>query len=203
MLRRIVEFIQPIALSLGGPGLLLIAVLDSSFLSFPEVPDLLLVLLVVEHPDRWIYYALMATTGSVAGCLALYTVFRKGGEAMLRRRFKPERIERAFGLIRRYGMFAVVVPAILPPPAPFKIFVILAGASGIPVRKFLAAVVIGRGFRYTSEAFLAYYYGEAAIAYISENLRPLSLWIAGGVGVLGMAYIIWRQRSQKRSSVEH
>jgi membrane protein YqaA with SNARE-associated domain len=203
MLRRIVEFIQPIALSLGGPGLLLIAFLDSSFLSFPEIPDLLLVWFVVEHPQRWAYYALMATTGSVAGCFALYSVFRKGGEAMLRRRFKAARVERALGLIRRYGLLAVVVPAILPPPAPFKIFVILAGASGIPVRKFLGAVVIGRGARYTSEALLAYYYGEAAITYISENLRPLSLWIAGGVGVLGIAYIIWRQRSQKRRSVEH
>src|SRR5688572_27359496 len=115
MLRRIVEFIQPLALSLGGPGLLLIAFLDSSFLSFPEVPDLLLVLLVVEHPQWWMYYALVATAGSVAGCFTLYSVFRKGGEAMLRRRFSPERVERSLGIIRRHGLLAVVVPAILPP----------------------------------------------------------------------------------------
>lgn len=203
MLRRLVEFIQPIALSFGGPGLLLVAVLDSSFIPLPEVPDLLLVWFVVHHPARWLYYAAMATAGSLVGCYILYSVFRKGGEAMLRRRMRPEKAERALGLIRKYGLLAVLVPAILPPPAPFKIFVILAGASGIPVRRFLAAVLIGRGFRYGTEAYLAYRYGESAVQYIGENLGPLSLRVALVVAVLGAAYVVWRRRAQRRQSVEN
>jgi membrane protein YqaA with SNARE-associated domain len=203
MLRRLVEFIQPFAAGLGGPGLVLVAFLDSSFIPLPEVPDFMLVWFVVQHPSRWLYYAALTTAGSVAGCYVLYSVFRKGGEAMLKRRFRPERLERGLGIIRRYGLLAVVVPAILPPPAPFKIFVILAGASAIPVRRFLAAVVIGRGLRYFSEAYLAYHYGDAAIAYISENLAPLFFWVAVTVAVLGVAYIVWRVRSQRRRSVEN
>jgi membrane protein YqaA with SNARE-associated domain len=206
MLRRLVEFIQPFAASLGGPGLLLVAVLDSSFIPLPEVPDLLLVWFVVQHPSRWLYYAGMTTLGSVIGCYTLYSIFRKGGEAMLRRRFKPERLERGLGVIRRYGLLAVLIPAILPPPAPFKIFVILAGASGIPVRRFLMAVILGRGFRYFAEALLAYHYGSSAMAYISENLGPLSFSVAAVVAVLGAVYIVWRRRSrrpQAGSSVEN
>jgi membrane protein YqaA with SNARE-associated domain len=203
MLRRLVDFIQPIAAGLGGPGLLLIAFLDSSFLTFPEVPDFLLVWFVVRHPSRWIYYAAMATVGSVAGCYALYAVFRKGGEALLKRRFRPERWERYLGVIRRYGLFAVVVPAILPPPAPFKIFVILAGVSAIPTHRFLIAVTIGRGMRYVAEALLAYHFGSAAMQYISENLAPISFWTAVVVASLGAAYIVIRQRTQKRRSVEN
>ena len=82
---RITTWIEAFALSVGAPGLFIIAFLDSSFLSFPEVNDLLIVLMVVNHPERMVLYATMATLGSVAGCLALYFVGRKGGHALSRR----------------------------------------------------------------------------------------------------------------------
>ncbi len=85
---RITAWIEAFALSVGGPGLFIIAFLDSSFLSFPEVNDLLIVLMVINHPERMVFYATMATLGSVAGCLALYFVGRKGGNALLQKRFK-------------------------------------------------------------------------------------------------------------------
>src|SRR5262245_27319037 len=99
----IVEWIKGFAISLGGPGLFVIAFLDSSFLSFPEVNDLLIIYLTTQHEERMLYYALMTTLGSIAGCLALYTVARKGGEAFLKKRFKPAYIERATATFRRYG----------------------------------------------------------------------------------------------------
>jgi membrane protein YqaA with SNARE-associated domain len=198
MLHRFVEFVQPLAASLGGPGLVLIAFLDSSFLSFPEVPDFLLVWLVVQHPARWPYYASMTTVGSVLGCFAIYVVARRGGEAMMRRRIRASTLDRGLRAIRRYGLLAVFVPSLLPPPAPFKIFVILAGISGIPAGSFGAAIVLGRGLRYVAEALLAYRYGEQAMRYINENLGPLFLWAAFAVTVVTVGVLLWRRRSQTR-----
>jgi len=195
LLNRIVAFIRPLAEQMGGPGLALVAFLDSSFLSLPEVNDVLIVLLVIRYPERWLYYAGMTILGSVAGCFALYLVGRAGGEAFLRRRFSARRIERGLGVFRRWGLLAVVVPSILPPPAPFKVFVLLAGAAGVRRSTFLVAVALGRGFRYGSEALLAYWYGEQATVFIRDNLPTVSLYVGVTVLVLGAAYLLWRRRT--------
>ena len=191
---RIVAWVQSVALSIGGPGLFFIAFLDSSFLSLPEINDLVVVLLVVQHKERMLYYALMATLGSLAGCLVLYYIGRKGGAALARRRFGGRRMERALTLYQRYGALAIAIPAVLPPPAPFKVFVLLAGIAGVPVLHFAAVIGLARGFRYTAEAWLAVRYGDQAIALIEENGRSLSIALA--VFVLGgvAAWLIWRAR---------
>jgi membrane protein YqaA with SNARE-associated domain len=192
---NLAETIRPIAEQLGGPGLALIAFLDSSFLSLPEVNDVLIVLLVIEHPSRWLYYAGMTTLGSMAGCFALYTVGRKGGEALLRRRFHERHVDRALATFRKYGLLTVIIPSILPPPTPFKIFVLMAGVAGVRSRTFLLAIAIGRGFRYGGEAFLAYRYGARATEFIRDNLPVLSVWAAAIVAVIGIAIILWRRRA--------
>src|SRR5918997_1647701 len=166
---RITAWIEAFALSVGGPGLFIIAFLDSSFLSFPEVNDLLIVLMVVNHPERMLFYATMATLGSIAGCLALYFVGRKGGEALLRKRFSGGNVERASNLMRKYGAMALIVPALLPPPAPFKIFVLMGGVAKIPLATFIWAIGLGRGVRYFGEGILAVMYGRPALDFIHEN----------------------------------
>jgi membrane protein YqaA with SNARE-associated domain len=191
---RIVTFIQPIAEQLGGPGLALVALLDSSFVSLPEVGDALIVLLVIQHPGRWMYYAAMTTLGSVAGCYALYSVGRKGGETFLQKRFSAKNIERGLAVFRRYGLLAVIVPSILPPPMPFKIFVLLAGVAKVRPATFLLAVALGRGLRYGGEAWLAYVYGKQATAFIHDNLPTISLWVGIAVAGLGLAFVLWRRR---------
>jgi membrane protein YqaA with SNARE-associated domain len=188
--------IQPIATQMGGPGLALVAFLDSSFLSLPEVSDLLIVFLVVQHPSRWLYYAAATTIGSIAGCYALYMVGRKGGEAMLRKRFNARHVERGLAIFQKYGLLAVIVPAILPPPMPFKIFVLLAGVARVRSATFLLAVFIGRGFRYGGEAWLAYIYGERATDFIRNNLPEISLIVGLTVLTLGIGFVIWRRRAR-------
>lgn len=195
---RVVEWIQGFALSLGGPGLFLIAFLDSSFLSFPEVNDLLIIWLTTQHPERMPYYALMTTLGSISGCLALYTLARKGGEAFLRKRFHERHIDRAMDLFQRYGLLAVLIPSILPPPAPFKIFVLAAGVARVKLTHFITAIAIGRGVRYFGEGLLAVWYGEAAAAFLRENARPIAIAIASACFVGGLAYIIWQRRRGAR-----
>ena len=139
---RIAAWIKAFALSIGAPGLFVIAFLDSSFLSFPELQDLLVIGMVVRHKELMLLYASMATLGSVAGCLALYFVGLKGEEALLRRRFHERHIDRAMGLMRKYGGLALLVPALLPPPAPFKIFVLMAGVAEVPLRTFITAIAL-------------------------------------------------------------
>jgi membrane protein YqaA with SNARE-associated domain len=193
-MHRAVDWVKGFALTLGGPGLFIIAFLDSSLLSFPEVVDLLLMGLVIQHKERVLYYALLSTLGSITGCFVLYGIARKGGEAFLRRRFAGHHVDRALRLFQKYGLLAVAIPSILPPPVPFKIFVFAAGVARVPPLEFLTAIAIGRGVRYFGEGFLALWYGEAAIAFLKENARTVALTLAAVVLALGIAWIWFRRR---------
>lgn len=192
---RIVAWVQTFALSIGGPGLFVVAFLDSSFLSLPEINDLLVVLLVIQHKERMAYYALLATLGSVAGCLVLYFLGRKGGEALVRRRFGGPRLDQAMALYQRYGVLAVAIPAILPPPSPFKVFVLLAGVARLPVAQFVSAVALARGLRYFGEGWLAVRYGDRALALLEEHGRTVSLVVAA---LVVAAVSIWLVRTRRR-----
>ena len=192
-MKRLLAWVQSVAVTIGGPGIFIIAFLDSSFLSFPEVVDLLIVTIAVQQPYRMVYYAAMATAGSVAGCLALYFVGRRGGEALLQSRFGRERLQRGTALFEKYGVWAVVVPSLLPPPAPFKLFVLLAGVSGMRPLRFTLAVLAGRAIRYFGEGLLALWYGRQTLEFLHEHGRIfglLSLAVAFGV----IAWVLLRRR---------
>ncbi len=188
------EWVQAFALTLGGPGLFLIAFLDSSFLSFPQVVDLLVIIMVTQHKERMLYYALMPTLGSIAGCFSLYSVARRGGEAFLRRRVGGRLVDRALAVFQKYGLLAVLVPAVLPPPAPFKVFVLAAGVARVRPLEFLLAVAIGRGIRYFGEALLAVWYGDHAAAFLRDNARAAALVLATTGLLAGAAWMVWRRR---------
>ena len=192
-MRRLLAWIQGFAESLGGPGLFIIAFLDSSFLSFPEVCDALIVLLTVQHPERMVFYALVTTAGSVAGCYSLYSVGRKGGEAFLRKRFHERHVDRALAVFRRHGMLSILVPSLLPPPMPFKIFVLAAGVSGMRDRDFLIAAAIGRSIRFFGAGLLALWKGRQALDWLHENAPAVGIVLAVLV-VIGAAAAIWRRR---------
>jgi membrane protein YqaA with SNARE-associated domain len=198
-MKRFAEWIQSTALAFGAPGLFVVAFLDSSFLSLPEINDLLLIWMVTRHKARMPLYALAATLGSIAGCLVLYYLGRKGGDALVRRRFGTERVDRGLAVMQRHGVMAVLIPSLLPPPAPFKIFVLLAGVARIAPSRFALAIGIGRGLRYFIEGLLAVQYGDQAIAYLENNLRTVSL-IVVGLLVLGLAaFFFWRKARSGKS----
>lgn len=191
---RLLAWLQGAGEALGGPGLFLIAFLDSSFLSFPNVVDLLIIADVVRHEAGWVYYALMPTLGSIAGCYVLYEFARRGGSRFLRRRVHERHIERAMAVFQKYGLLGVLVPSILPPPVPFKVFVLAAGLAKVRPVEFLTAVAIGRGIRYFGEALLALYYGDRAAEYLTTHSREASLVVALIVLVLGTLWYIRRRR---------
>jgi membrane protein YqaA with SNARE-associated domain len=194
--KSLLAWVQGVAAALGAPGLFLVAALDSSVLSLPQVNDLLLILSVTRQPHLMPLYASMSTLGSLAGCFVMYGIGRKGGDALLRKRFNGPRSEKALALFNRFGMLAILVPAILPPPAPFKIFVILAGVSRMSPWTFAIAIVLGRGFRYFGEGLLAVWYGEQALAFLEQNGRQVALWTGLAVLALGGGYAWWRSRRQ-------
>jgi membrane protein YqaA with SNARE-associated domain len=198
MLRAAASAIRDWAADLGGVGLFVIAALDSSFLSFPQVNDVLIVYLSATRPELMVYYAGMSTIGSVAGCAALFAVGRRGGEAFLLRRFKAHHIERALRLYARFGVFTVLVPALLPPPTPFKMFVLLAGASGLAPWRFVVAVTIGRSIRYFGTGYLAVLYGERALQLVQEHGARAGVALAVAVVLAGIGVYAWRRRRAAR-----
>ena len=185
---RVVNWVEGVASSLGGGGLFLVAFLDSSFVSLPEINDVLVILMVTQNRALMPYYAGMATLGSICGCLVLYMLGRKGGEAMLRQRFAGPRAEKAMRLFRRFGVLAIIVPALLPPPAPFKVFVLLSGITRMPLVSFTGAVAFGRGVRYFGEGALSVRYGDQAVDFLQSNGSLISgvvalCALAGGVAI--------------------
>ena len=168
------HWLQAIVASAGGLGLFLIAFLDSSVLTFPVINDLLLIDLSIRYPARMPYYAAMATLGSVAGCLLLYYIARKGGEAMFHKHAGP-RARHIHAWINRNGFVSILVTALLPPPTPFKVFVIAAGALEMPVRTFVLGLLAARAIRFFGEGFLAIRYGDQA----SQFLLTHKLEVAG------------------------
>lgn len=157
---------------------MVLAICDSSFLSLPEVNDILLMTFSINDPAGMVKYATLTVIGSVIGCAALYAVGRKGGEAFLSKTFAQHRLAKIQKWYQRFGILAVIVPSLLPPPTPFKIFVLSAGTFGISWPKFLIAIVLGRSIRYFSEGILAVMYGPAAIQFVQDNYGRIGLVLA-------------------------
>lgn len=187
---RFVEWAQGFALALGAPGLFVVAILDSSILTLPEINDILVVLLVTRHNARLALYAGAATAGSIVGSLVLFTIGRKGGEAVLQKRFSVERSTRARAFIEKYGVLAIIIPSLLPPPMPFKMFVLLSGVARMSVGRFVTAVAIGRGTRYFGEALLALRYGDQTLAFLHEHSRTVAIVLTIALAVGLVVYVV-------------
>jgi len=194
-MREFVGYVRSLGLALGGPGLALVAFLDSTFLPLPGITDLLLVVMVTRRPAAMLVYVALTVAGSVAGCLVMHAIGRKGGDALVKRRFTGDTIERASASLQRHGVMAVLIPSLLPPPAPFKIFVLLAGVAGISAARLATAIAIGRFARYLTLGLLAVRYGERAMTYMREHGTTASLVVVGVLGAGFAASLLWRRRS--------
>ena len=184
--RRLAHFLVHVPLYVAGPAMILIGALDSSLLSLPEVNDYLVMARCYTHPRAVYVFPMFAAIGSVLGCSLLYTILRRGGQAVLHRRFRMEhvlRVERAYA---RFGILALAVPALLPPPMPFKIFVATAGALQFPRRRFLLTILVSRSLRYYIEGTLAVFYGERVGRFLKDN-GLLIISVVAGLCLIGLA----------------
>ena len=151
--------------------------------------DVLTVVLSARQATLWPYYAVMATTGSVIGAYVTYRLARKGGQQTLTKRVKPATLQKVQNLFERWGLGAIAIPAMLPPPVPMVPFVMAAGAMEYPVKKFLFALTLGRAVRYTILAFLAARYGRHVFSSLAKNEHPIPLIVtvlvlAAAIGLL-------------------
>lgn len=166
--------------TMGGIGIFAIAFLDSTIIPLPVINDVILIDLSVRYPDHMPYYALMSVVGSVLGCIALFLVARKGGEAYFKKYAGPRS-----GKIRKWvqenEFLTVLVGALMPPPTPFKLVVIGSGAFNMSLRNFVIALSIARAIRYFGLGFLAVRYGDQATQFVLQHKVSMSLVILGAV----------------------
>jgi membrane protein YqaA with SNARE-associated domain len=178
---------------LGAPGLFLISFLDSSVLTFPVINDLLLIELSIQRPARMVLYASMAALGSLLGCVLLYFLARKGGEAMFRKR-AGGRADAIHHWLERNGFAGMLVAALLPPPTPFKLFVLAAGVFRLPLVSFSAAIALARVFRYFTVGYLAIKYGTQALPYLARHKLEVLVLVVVLVGVsYGLSRLLLRK----------
>ncbi len=193
--RRLGRFIVHVPIYVAGPAMILIGALDSSLLSLPEINDYLVVARCYTHPKTAWLFPLFPAIGSVIGCLLLYSIMRRGGLAVLHRRFRMDRVQRVERAYARFGILALAVPAMLPPPLPFKIFVATAGALQFSRRRFLLTILLARSARYYIEGTLAVFYGERVLRFLKDN-GLFIVSIVAGACVIGLAIYLLSARGR-------
>jgi len=183
------------ASGLGAPGLFLISFLDSSVLTFPIINDLLLIHLSMEHPARMPLYAFMASLGSVLGCVVLYFIARKGGEAIFHKKAgKHGHAIRHW--VERNGFVGMLIAALLPPPTPFKFFVLAAGVFEMPLFSYISAITIARLFRYFGIGYLAIRYGAGAMPYLVHHKLQVTVFV---IALVIVSYVLSRLLLKRRA----
>ncbi len=154
---------------LGGPSLILLGLADNSLIPLPGSTDIVTILLAAHHREPWVYYAIMATAGALIGGYLTYRMARKGGKETLERKFSKRTTDKVYAIFSRWGFAAVAIPALLPPPFPIVPMLLAAGAMQYSTRKFLTALAVGRGIRFTILAYLGFRYGRHIVSFFART----------------------------------
>jgi membrane protein YqaA with SNARE-associated domain len=184
---------------LGGPGLILLGVIDNSPVPLPGSMDVATILLAAHNRHLWVYYAMMATAGSVLGGYLTYRMARKGGKETLEKRFSKRKTAKVYAIFERWGLVSVAIPAILPPPFPIVPMLLAAGAMQYPARKFLAALALGRGIRYTILAYLGARYGRHIVRLFALYYWPV-LIVLIAFSLLGGLYGLFEYKRRQKAN---
>ena len=190
--KRLTRFSEYLV-TFGAFGLFTVALLDSTFVPLPSSADALMLLLSTAHPRWMLLYAFMATAGSAIGCWILYHISRRAGARALSK-FSPTKQKRVKDLIDRYDMLSVLVATLLPPPFPFKLFVITAGVFRFSIARFMIAVIAGRAFRFLLEGYFAVRYGAEAKLLLAKYYP----WIGAGLAVLILLVFVLRSLLKRK-----
>jgi len=186
-------------LHLRSLGLIAVGIADNSVIPMPGSMDVLTIWLAASEPQYWFFYAFMATVGALEGGYITYALARKGGKEALERKLRKKQAERLYRRFKRWGFWAVALPAMLPPPFPIVPFLLAAGALQYPRKRFLGALAVGRGIRFTILAGLGSIYGDAIAGFFSKYYQPalailLGLAVLGGILAL-VEYIRYKKRT--------
>jgi membrane protein YqaA with SNARE-associated domain len=187
-------------LQLRSIGQIVVGIADNSIIPMPGSMDVLTIWLAASERRLWLYYAFMATVGALIGGYLTYALARKGGEEAFERKLRKKQADKLCRRFKRWGFWAVAIPAVLPPPFPIVPFLLTAGALQYPPKKFLAALALGRGIRFTILTALGALYGDAIVGFFSQYYKPaLAILIALSV-VAGIFALVEYVRYKKRAS---
>lgn len=187
---------------LGGLGFIPLGLLDSSIIPLPGSMDVLTIVLSARKQELWLYYALMATVGSVIGGFVTYRLARKGGKETLERKFPVRTLAKVYRIFGQWGFWAIAIAALLPPPAPLVPFLFAAGAMQYSVKKFLVALTLGRTVRYSLLAFVAAHYGRRVVTVITQHGHPVLMAVIGltTAAVATLIFILVSRRKKRAHS---
>ena len=191
-LTRLSEYL----ITFGAFGLFAVALLDSTFVPLPSSADALMILLSTTYPSWMLLYAFMATAGSAIGCWILYLISRRAGARALNK-FSEKKQRRVKNWIERYDAMAVLVATLLPPPFPFKLFVITAGVFRFSLLRFMIAIIAGRAFRFLLEGYFAVRYGAQA----KEILAKYYPWIGLALVAAIVAFVFIRRWVRRETEI--
>lgn len=189
------EWIKHVLVPLGPWGMLALAAVDGSFLGMPL--DAIFVSYVYTDRSRFLMYVLLASAGSALGSIVVYVIGYMGGEVLLRKRLSPERFERIHESFDRHEFWALMFPAMLPPPAPFKIVVLAAAAFEMNFAHFLLAIFAGRFLRFLIEALLTLWFGPQIVTLTVSLFAHHFVWILLGAGAMAAVWLIWRRMKRQ------
>lgn len=194
------DAVKDYLIAYGPFGLFAIALLDSMLVPLPGGVDAGLIILTAAHPAWLPFYVASATLGSVLGCIVLYYISRRAGGRALAR-FPQSKQARVKELIDRYDVLSVLVASILPPPFPFKLFVITGGVFRLNVLRFTIAITAGRAFRFLLEGYLAARYGVQAWDLFKQYYPAAGLGLALLIIIVFIIRGLWQRKTQDRNRV--
>jgi membrane protein YqaA with SNARE-associated domain len=195
ILSRYTAFLWAILKPLGAWGVLVVAALDGAFIGLPV--DAVVAGYIYQDPGRFLLYALMASTGSTLGSIVIYVIGYKGGEELLRKRIPAERFERIHAAFDKHPFWSLMLPAMLPPPVPFKIFALAAAVSEMGFVRFLGAIFAGRMVRFLVLGVLTIKFGPGVVHMFGTVFRQHYYLILEAILVGLVVWLVMRRRKRK------
>jgi len=196
ILTRYTAFLWAVLKPLGAWGVFVVTGLDAAAFGLPM--DVVVAGYVYQAPSRFLLYVFMAAAGSTVGCVVLYAIGYEGGEAVLRKRISPERFEKLHDAFEEHPFWSLMLPAMLPPPTPFKLFVLAAAVSEMRFSHFLLAIFSGRVVRFLVLALLVLKFGPQIVDITGSLFHHHLIWVLGAV-VAGLVAWLWLRMQRGKS----
>jgi membrane protein YqaA with SNARE-associated domain len=196
ILSRYTAFLWALLKPLGAWGVLAIAALDAAFFGLPM--DAVVAGYVYQDRARFLLYALMASAGSALGSIVIYGIGYEGGEELLRKRISPARFEKIHAAFDRHPFWSLMFPAMLPPPTPFKLFVLAAAVSEMSFVRFLLAIFSGRMVRFLVLGLLTIKFGPDVVHLFGTLFRQHYYWFVGAIVAGLVVWLVMRRKDPNR-----
>jgi len=187
------KWITAILAPLGVWGVFVLTFADAALMGLPL--DILVSAYIYRDPSHYLLYVVLATTGSATGCIVLYIIGYTGGEVLLRKRMSPERFEKIRASFDRHEFWALMFPAMLPPPVPFKAVVLAAAVFEMRFTHFLLAILAGRFIRFAFEGYIVIKFGPPMLNWLGHLFAHHFKWVLIAVAV-GLVLWLWHRRRQ-------